>query len=138
MAICQLVAQVAQALCEGKWTSTLQQQKAETRRLKDIFLNVVRDADQTLLVDPDYLAHFGWTRGTCSAGELWRYLAEQYPPAEVPLAESLQAVLEEGPLARRIVSALRGNFAARLQPVYRELCDCLNDGRSFRPANLVG
>lgn len=138
VAICQLVARVAQALCEGKWTSTLHQQQAETRRLKDIFLNVVRDADQTLLVDPDYLAHFGWTAGTCSAGELWRYLAEQYPPAEEPLAEALQVVLDEGPLARRVVTALRGNFAARLQPVYRELCDCLNDGRSFRPANLVG
>lgn len=138
VAICQLVAHVAKALCEEKWASTPQQQKAETRRLKEIFLNVVRDADQTLLVDPDYLAHFGWTEGTCAAGQLWRYLADQFPVTEKPLADALQVVLEEGPLARRIVNGLKGNFTGRLQPVYRELCDCLAEGRSFRPANLIG
>ncbi|MEW4452484.1 glutamate-cysteine ligase family protein [Bremerella sp. JC817] len=131
VAICQLVANVAKALTEEKWSSTAEQQKAETKRLKEIFLNVIDDADETVIVDPDYLQHFGWTEGTCTANQLWRSLADQFPVEEKPLADALQVILEEGTLAHRIVRTLHGKFESRLLPVYRELCGCLQEGRSF-------
>jgi len=133
IAICQLVARVAQALTEETWCSLAAQQKAETLRLRDIFLNVVDDAEETMLIDPDYLQFFGWNQGICTAGELWRSLAERFPAQEQPLADALDTILKEGPLARRIVTALQGNMEARLPVVYRELCNCLQEGRSFRP-----
>jgi hypothetical protein len=41
-------------------------------------------------------------------------------------------MLEQGPLARRILQALgKDRSSARLQHVYRELCDCLETGRMF-------
>ncbi|MBI1249291.1 glutamate--cysteine ligase [bacterium] len=131
VAICQLVANVAKALTEERWSSTAEQQKAETKRLKEILLNVIDDADETVIVDPDYLKHFGWNEGTCSAGQLWQRLAEEFPPSEKVLADSLEVILRQGTLARRIVSALNGQFDKRLVPVYRELCACLAEGRSF-------
>jgi len=137
VAICQLVAHVAKALTEETWSPLPDQQKAETLRLRDIFLNVVDDADETMIIDPDYLRFFGWNQGLCSAGQLWRSLAERFPVTEKPLADALDTILSEGPLARRIVMALQGNLPQRLPIVYRDLCDCLDEGRSFRP-NAVG
>jgi hypothetical protein len=44
----------------------------------------------------------------------------------------LALVLREGPLARRILASLRGDFARdRLRAVYRRLADCLSDGTLF-------
>ena len=41
-------------------------------------------------------------------------------------------MLERGPLARRILRAVGPECSkARLQAVYRELCDCLDEGRMF-------
>lgn len=133
LAICQLVVQVLQALAEERWASLRQIKKAETLRLRDILLNVVDDADETVIVDPGYLELFGWTKGTCTAGKLWRYLAEQFPLQESSTSAALEVILDEGPLARRITTALAGNLSGNLQPVYRELCDCLQAGRSFKP-----
>ncbi len=136
LAICQLVVQVLKALTEERWGSLCQLKKAETLRLRDILLNVVDDAEETVIVDPGYLELFGWAKGTCTAGQLWRYLAQQFPLTEKPLADALEVILDEGPLARRIVMALSGDLAGKLLPVYRELCDCLLAGRSFRPGKL--
>ncbi|MEW4563941.1 glutamate-cysteine ligase family protein [Bremerella sp. JC770] len=138
VAICQLVANVAKALTEETWSPLVDQQKAETLRLRDIFLNVVDDADETMIIDPDYLHFFGWNQGLCSAGQLWRSLAERFPVTEKPLADALDTILNEGPLARRIVKALQGNLPERLPIVYHDLCDCLHEGRSFRPDALGG
>ncbi len=44
--------------------------------------------------------------------------------------EMLQTILREGPLSRRIQRVLHGD-ATRLETVYRELCDCLAQGRMF-------
>ncbi|WDI43663.1 carboxylate-amine ligase [Bremerella sp. P1] len=136
VAICQLVANVAKALTEEMWTSLVDQQKAETLRLRDIFLNVVDNAEETMIIDPDYLRFFGWNQGICTAGELWSWLAERFPVEEKPLADALDTILSEGPLARRIVTALQDKLPEKLPIVYRELCDCLQEGRSFRPGEI--
>ncbi len=136
VAICQLVANVAKALTEETWGSLVDQQRAETLRLRDIFLNVVDNADETMIIDPDYLQLFGWNQGICSAGDLWRSLAERFPVQEKPPADALDTILSEGPLARRIVTALQGSVNEKLPSVYRELCDCLEQGRSFRPRDM--
>jgi len=41
-------------------------------------------------------------------------------------------ILDEGPLARRIIQALGPEPGRdRLTAVYRELCDCLREGRMY-------
>jgi hypothetical protein len=47
----------------------------------------------------------------------------------------LQTILEQGPLARRILRAVDGDYSSRrLTAVYRQLCDCLQEGRMFMTA----
>jgi hypothetical protein len=44
-------------------------------------------------------------------------------------------MLRHGPLARRILGALGADASrSHLETVYRELCDCLAQGRMFLPA----
>ncbi len=131
IAICQLIARVAQALCEGRWSSTTSQQAASTQSLHQLLLQTIHSADQTPIADHGYLAHFGWNKGTCTAGQLWRHLAERFPPTEKPLAGALQVILEQGPLARRIVTALGDDVEGRLREVYHTLSTCLATGRPF-------
>lgn len=136
VAICQLVVRVLKALTEERWASFRRLKKAETLRLRDILLNVLDDAEETVIVDPGYLELFGWTKGACPARQLWRHLANQFPLEDPSAAEALEVILDEGTLARRIVTALSGDLAGKLLPVYRELCDCLQAGRSFKPKEV--
>jgi hypothetical protein len=47
--------------------------------------------------------------------------------------DALVTILHRGPLARRILTALDNDFSpSRLSTIYRQLCDCLSAGRSFK------
>ncbi|MDP2013660.1 MAG: glutamate--cysteine ligase, partial [Actinomycetota bacterium] len=64
---------------------------------------------------------------------LWRHLIEMTSlDRSAHWREPLRVMLEHGPLARRILRAVGpGGSKARLQAVYRALCDCLEAGRLF-------
>lgn len=99
----------------------------------------VRDADRATIVDASYLSLLGYPGRPCMAGELWAHLIGDCPP-DAPVhapafRDALDIILEEGPLARRIVRAAgRGVAPHRLREVYRQLCDCLDAGRMFSAA----
>ena len=72
----------------------------------------------------------------CEARELWQHLIASMmlnqPEQQKTWQEGLQIILEYGPLARRIMRAVDSDYSrARLRAVYRELCDCLEEGRMF-------
>jgi hypothetical protein len=47
-------------------------------------------------------------------------------------AVTIDAILREGPLARRILRAIGSDTSReRIADVYRALCKCLEDGRMF-------
>lgn len=107
-------------------------------RLAEILRDVIRDADETVLRDAEFLALFGFPeRGACRARELWQHLVEtvvarepEYPAWTAPLAN----ILEQGCLARRITRSLdQESTPARLRQVYGQLSDCLRDGVLFTP-----
>ena len=75
---------------------------------------------------------FGIRADHLSVGELWRVLAERLVPGTDEAWAPLQVILDEGPLARRIIQALGPEpDRDRLAAVYRELCDCLQEGRMY-------
>lgn len=135
LAIAALASAVARALYEGRWSSAEAQRRIATGALADILLACIRDADRTLIADADYLELFGFPQDRCEAHELWRHLLASC--AADPLLSQvslvpLDLILSRGPLARRIMRALGASFEQpRLHAVYRELCDCLADGRLF-------
>jgi glutamate---cysteine ligase / carboxylate-amine ligase len=83
--------------------------------------------------DAGYLRLLGFPERHCRAGELWRHLIETSAlDNSADWGEPLRVILEQGPLARRILRALGPACdKARLHAVYRALCDCLEAGRMF-------
>ena len=57
-----------------------------------------------MIDDPALLRSFG-VEGEKTAADVWRSLAERFPPASEHHA-GLEAILDEGPLARRMVRTL--------------------------------
>lgn len=104
-----------------------------TDTLVSILHACIRDAEQALIDDAGYLRLLGFPGRQCQAGELWRHLIEATPlDSSEHWREPLRVILEQGPLARRILRAVGPDCPkARLDTVYRELCDCLEAGRMF-------
>ncbi|MDA1194683.1 MAG: glutamate-cysteine ligase family protein [Planctomycetota bacterium] len=100
-------------------------------RLERPFLAAIDAGEQALLEDSEYRDLLGLpTSGTLTMQDAWRQLADDL---DVPGRPELDTILEHGPLSRRILAALgSAPDTARIQSVYRELCDCLDAGRSFR------
>lgn len=83
-------------------------------------------------MDQRYLAMFGIQADCLSVGELWQTLAERLLTRSDEAWAPLQVILDEGPLARRIIRVLGPDpDRVRLAAVYRELCDCLREGRMY-------
>lgn len=113
------------------------QEDMPTESLATIYQSCVEQADQALVENEEYLARLGLVETSCTAGEALRILSGkavedgQMPRESVDI---LLAILEHGPLARRILRALDGDLSEQsICRVYRQLCDCLDQGRLFLP-----
>jgi carboxylate-amine ligase len=137
VAICALIADVLEALAAGRWGDPARLEAWETETLYGLLQSTIRDADQALVSDAEYRRLFGLEgRETVSAADLWRHLADAVGPnarSKHPhVRPAVQALLKNGPLARRILSAVGPNPSReRIAAVYRQLCECLADGRMF-------
>jgi hypothetical protein len=135
-------------LTEDRWASQETQRAADTDRLADLLLRSIRDAEEAFVDDREYLACFGLTE-PIAAGELWRHLADRSVAAGTldagTFGADLAVILDEGPLARRILGALAASTGGGVPPhagtplphpalhaLYRDLCDHLDAGEPFR------
>lgn len=113
----------------------------DTERLTEIFLNCIWHGEQALIDDADYLTRLGCLECRISAADLWRFLIESHlkgdPAYRAHWRTPLERILELGTLARRILKAVGEDVShARLEVVYRGLCDCLEQGIMFPPLSL--
>ncbi|BCB27463.1 glutamate--cysteine ligase [Sulfurimicrobium lacus] len=133
LAIAAVTSAVVKALYQGEWSPLAMQQAIGTDALVAILHACIRDAEQAVIDDAGYLQLMAFPGRLCTAGELWRHLMEAAPTFDYrQWHEPLDVMLERGPLARRIVRAVGPDGSkARLQTVYRELCECLATGRMF-------
>jgi len=125
LAIAAVVVATLQALVGERWQPFALQQAWDEQPLAEIFLRTMRDAEQARIDDTRFLAGFGLD-GPCTASDVWRHLSTALLPAPPP---ALEILLDQGSLARRILRALDGGRP--LEAVYRDLCDCLHEGKSF-------
>lgn len=135
-AIAAAVANLVGALYDARWTSFAEQQEIGTDALVEIMLACIRDADQADIGNAAYLRLLGFPDRRCKAGELWQHLVETLSWSRLghrsEWQEPLDVMLKEGPLARRILRATGPACShSRLGEVYRQLCDCLAEGRMF-------
>lgn len=132
LAIAQACVAVIRALVEEQWCSFEIQKQWSTDTLSEFLLGTIRDGDDCLIKDPEYLKLFGIHKGIpMTANSLWRLVLEDLglPMDSTPLS----VIQEEGCLSKRILKAVGPDTGhPHALRVYRQLCDCLAEGRPFR------
>jgi len=136
LAIAAAVVAAVRAVYEERWQPLAAQQALATSRLAALLRDTIRDGDDAIIVDTQYLKTFGVRDTAERASDIWRHIVERcdasaellYPDYRAPI----ESILRDGPLARRILRAIEGAPSrATLTPVYRRLCDCLVAGELF-------
>ncbi|MDG4476782.1 carboxylate-amine ligase [Thiovibrio frasassiensis] len=134
-----LICAVLKGLTEGRWSGLEEQMTAATAPLAEIFVQTIRDGEETVLDDRGYLALFGRGENVAmTAGELWQELAadcaQDLAEAGHAIRHCVESLLAQGPLSRRIIRALGEKpERERFREVYRELGKCLAQDRLFLP-----
>ena len=136
IAIAGAVTSTVHALVEEAWAATKQQQKWHERELAVILRSAIRDGDETIIDDRQFLDAFGFPeRGSARLGEVWQYLVESVVACEPDYAEwraPLGVILEKGCLSRRIARAVGSSPTRnRLFEVYATLAGCLASDAVF-------
>jgi glutamate---cysteine ligase / carboxylate-amine ligase len=141
LAIARFVIATLQALVAEHWTSLDDQQQISTELLGGIFRSALQNGEQAQIDAPHFLRQFGLSQSSASIQEVWRHLRPEVSASVAATASlahdpNLNLILEQGPLARRILQAVEvsnESFASELPLVYRELAECLGQGHSFAP-----
>jgi len=136
VAIAALIVAVLKRLVGQRWSDSTRHNALATAALAELLQRAIKDAEQALIDDRDYLSLFAFPDRKCELRELWQYLLETLDGEGAELAPPLRAavalILDRGSLARRIRQAIGGQVhRPRLEETYRRLCECLAQGRSF-------
>lgn len=138
VAVAAAVVQVLKLLVAETWGDVESQNAWAVDPLVDVFQATMRRAEQAVIENTEYLRALGVCRGgPQTAGAVWRRLLEAArehdEAALAPCAAELDVLLDEGPLARRMLVALGDQpTRGRIVEVYGELCECLEKGAAFR------
>ena len=106
----------------------------------EIFFACVRDSDEAVISDVEYLRAIGVAaKGPMIARDVWRAIAATLPPAA--RTKELDVILSEGCLARRMMKALgaspgqaadfTGAGQDRLRETAMRLAECLEQNQMF-------
>jgi len=135
------------ALCRMDGSGQSRLRALDTEALSEILRQTTREAEAATIGDVAYLAALGFERRPRRAADLWSALLERDFGNEAfaaALAGPLDVIRAEGTLSTRILRRLRaaaGPAATKagaapdreaLRAVWRELADCLRDGRMLR------
>lgn len=136
LAICTLVAAVLRAMCGERWCDGAALAALPTEDLAAVLWAVAKDGDQATISHEKLLAALGLGRTPRTARDVWRHLAEATLPDVADfdplLAEPLRTILEQGPLARRMLTAFGTTpDAASLRAMCDRFADCLHTGTPF-------
>jgi gamma-glutamyl:cysteine ligase YbdK (ATP-grasp superfamily) len=138
LAIAAAVAGAAKLLTEERFSSLASQKALPVEVLVAILLDAIRNAEETVIANAQYLAVFGIDGGPITARDIWKFLIERidrYDHAALsPHCAVLDGIITEGTLSSRIVKALVPDTSLeRIRSVYRKLGDCLETGSLFSP-----
>lgn len=101
--------------------------------LAAVLLEGVRDGDRARIRDADYLRMLGLRGRGTTAGAAWQEICEAaHAEFDAPAHAALARILDEGPLARRLLGAV-GSSPSReaMTGACRELARCLAENRQF-------
>ncbi len=133
LAIAWAVARTLRGLCDPAPAHQARLRALATAPLADLLARTTAQAERAVVDDADLLRALGLDRAARSAHDVWRALFERHVAADrdgAEHADALDVLLADGCLARRIL-ARAGEKPPRevLVALYRELADCLREGR---------
>ncbi|HEY5673208.1 MAG TPA: glutamate-cysteine ligase family protein [Malonomonas sp.] len=133
LAIIELICAVLRALVDERWCSLAEQQSWDTVPLAKWLLAAIGDAERARIKDPAFLALFGFPGQRATMAELWAHLAGcLLPDRLISAAAPLAVILQQGPLARRMLRATGSSPSQRrLAKTAERLCYCLARGEMF-------
>lgn len=137
LAIVAAVTAVVEALVRERWAGFDQQCRWSDVPLERVLLACIRDGERAIVDEPGFPAMFGYPASeSCSARDLWHHLVETTlePGGREPWRAFFDVFARHGCLAHRIATAVGADAPPdRLAVVYRQLADCLSQGRLFLP-----
>jgi gamma-glutamyl:cysteine ligase YbdK (ATP-grasp superfamily) len=136
LAIAWAVSRTLLALCDPAPAHQARLRALATAPLADVLARTTAQAERAIVDDADLLRALGLDGRARPAQEVWRALFDRHLASDRESAEhreELEVLLDEGPLARRILNRV-GEKPTReaLTALYRELADCLREGRLLR------
>jgi len=128
IAICELISRVLRQLTQNEYAPVSELMKWSTEALDEIYTDVTKTAEITLITNKMYLNNLGISDSRMEAREIWDFLYEN-SGLELPAAET---ILDSGSLSTRIVQALYGDISREnLKKVYSKLASCLEINELF-------
>jgi carboxylate-amine ligase len=120
-------------LISEKWASYEAQKQWHEDDLSKIFLEVIEYGAYTYIGNEEYLKLFGIKEGGCQAKDVWKHIIEQVSyQLDTEALQTVNFILENDTLARRIVRKLKGDFSKEnIQSVYKQLAECLAYNQLF-------
>ncbi|MEQ1904408.1 MAG: glutamate-cysteine ligase family protein [Pirellulaceae bacterium] len=135
VAICEFIGRALELFVRETSVSYQSQQAVAVDPLADLFLEVIRKGERAVVEAPELFEIYGIKHPT-SVAEIWHSLLERVEKSFGPMSmstatrQTIRAILEHGPLARRIVQQLGGD-SGMLPDIYLELCECLERNQMF-------
>jgi carboxylate-amine ligase len=136
LAIVSLIIATLKILVSERNISLHNQQLWEADDLNEILQHTMKDAENAIINNAEFLSVFGIKQDKMKANDLWRHIFNEallYYPDEInPWSKELNSLLEKGTLATRIMKAIDGiNTPENIRLVYQELGDCLSNDEMF-------
>ncbi|MFC5270117.1 carboxylate-amine ligase [Adhaeribacter terreus] len=136
IAVLYAVIETLKTLVSEKWTSLDDQKKWHETDLAEILWKVVKNGQQAVIDNADYLKLFGYDKAeSCTTLELWQHIFDTVLAAAITdekTKAALTFILQNDTLSARIVKALKGNSSPEnIKNVYEQLADCLKSGKQF-------
>jgi len=130
IAILKAIVAVLKALVQGRWKPLSEIKKWDEEDLKKILLDHVKDVEETIISNADYLSLFGIKAKKMRSKDLWNHLVQACDVQD----ECLEIILEQGCLSTRILKSV-GQEASRanIEKTFFKLAECLDTNRSFEP-----
>lgn len=134
LAIAVLVIETLKLLVSEELVSLEDQKNWHEDDLFSIFNDVIKDAENTKIVNASFLNLFDVEK-ICTAGELWQILYERVKDSiSDKHKKSIEFILSQGSLATRIQKGIANDYShSHIKKVYSELISCLENNNFYNP-----